>query len=124
MVTSLFPLGGPAGARTSLEVKGWNLPAAPLTSVTNPETPGIHPLLLPLGRPLSTPLPFAVGTLPEALEQEPNNLPGGAQPVSLPLILNGHIDPPGDGDVFGFTGRAGQEIVAEVRARRLNSPLD
>ena len=47
-----------------------------------------------------------------------------AQPVTLPVIVNGRIDRPGDWDVFRFEGRAGQRIVAEVRARRLDSPLD
>ena len=40
------------------------------------------------------------------------------------MIVNGRIDRPGDWDVFRFEGRAGQQIVAEVCARRLESPLD
>ena len=40
------------------------------------------------------------------------------------MIVNGRIDQPGDWDVFRFDGRAGEEIVAEVSARRLDSPLD
>ena len=40
------------------------------------------------------------------------------------MIVNGRIDRPGDTDVFRFEGKAGQEIVAEVYARRLDSPLD
>ena len=27
-VTSIFPLGGPAGTQTTVELTGWNLPAA------------------------------------------------------------------------------------------------
>ena len=69
-------------------------------------------------------MPFAVDTLPESLEQEPNNAPATAQRVTLPIIVNGRIDAPGDADVFRFEGQAGGEIVAEVQARRLNSPLD
>jgi hypothetical protein len=38
--------------------------------------------------------------------------------------VNGRIDKAGDWDAFRFEGRAGDEIVAEVYARRLNSPLD
>jgi hypothetical protein len=38
--------------------------------------------------------------------------------------MNGRIDRPGDWDVFRFQGRAGEAIVAEVYARRLDSPLD
>jgi hypothetical protein len=40
------------------------------------------------------------------------------------VIVNGRIDAPDDRDVFSFEGRAGTQIVAEVYARRLNSPLD
>ena len=63
-------------------------------------------------------------TLPEGFEKEPNNSPAAAQRVKLPIIMNGRIDRPGDWDVFSFQGRAGQAIVAEVYARRLDSPLD
>jgi len=38
--------------------------------------------------------------------------------------VNGIIDHPDDRDFFKFEGKAGDEIVAEVNARRLNSPLD
>ena len=56
-------------------------------------------------------MPFALDTLPECLEQEPNDSPAAAQRVSLPVIVNGRIDRPGDWDVFSFEGHAGQEIV-------------
>jgi hypothetical protein len=74
--------------------------------------------------PLAIPATFMVDTLPEAFEKEPNNSPAAAQRVKLPIIVNGRIDQPGDWDVFRFQGRAGQAIVAEVYARRLDSPLD
>ncbi len=54
----------------------------------------------------------------------PNDTAQTAQPVTLPVIVNGRVDRPGDWDVFRFEGRAGQEVVAEVTARRLDSPLD
>jgi hypothetical protein len=69
-------------------------------------------------------VPFALDTLPECFEKEPNNTPAHAQKVKLPIIINGRIDRPDDWDVFQFTGHAGQTIVAEVYARRLDSPLD
>jgi len=40
------------------------------------------------------------------------------------VIVNGRIERAGDQDVFRFDGKAGEEIVAEVMARRLDSPLD
>jgi hypothetical protein len=69
-------------------------------------------------------MPFALDTLPESLEKEPNNDLKHAQKLTLPVIVNGRIDRPGDWDVFQFKGKANQSIVAEVYARRLDSPLD
>ena len=109
-VTSAFPLGGRAGSKTTVQLTGWNLPATKLT--------------IDAKHPLATPANFMVDTLPEGFEKEPNNSPSAAQRVKLPIIVNGRIDQPGDWDVFRFQGRAGQAIVAEVYARRLDSPLD
>jgi len=123
-VTSIFPRGGPAGAQTTVELKGWNLPADKLTMDAKDKGPGAYPLSASKGELVSNHVPFAVDTLPECLERESNDSPQSAQPVTLPIIINGRIDKSGDWDVFRFDGRAGGEIVAEVYARRLDSPLD
>ncbi|HTS63028.1 MAG TPA: PPC domain-containing protein [Candidatus Acidoferrales bacterium] len=117
-VTSIFPLGGKAGARTAVELRGWNLPSTRL--VESGKAKGLE--LISLSN--SNRVPFAVDTLPEAAEKEPNDRPQNAQKLKLPVIVNGRIDRPGDQDVFRFDGKAGDEIVAEVTARRLDSPLD
>ncbi len=121
-VTGIFPLGGPAGAQTSIEVTGWNLPAGKLSVSFN--EPGTHWLSVRNGEWVSNLVPFAADTLPETRELEPNNTPQSAQPLTLPIIVNGRIDPPGDWDLFHFDGHAGEQVVAEVCARRLDSPLD
>lgn len=123
-VTSIFPLGGPADASTNVELKGWNLPAKSLTIDNQGKTPGIYPVSVKTQQSISNAAPFAVDTLPECLDQEANNEQPRAQRVTLPLVVNGRMDQPDDVDVFCFEGRAGSEIVAEVHARRLNSPLD
>jgi hypothetical protein len=86
--------------------------------------PGVYQLSTTNGGRVSNLVPFAVDTLPDCLEQEPNDAPETAQPVALPIIINGRIGQPGDADLFRFEARAGTEIVAEINARRLNSPLD
>lgn len=123
-VTGIFPLGGKQGTQTALQLKGWNLPAAKLTEDSRRRQPGVYTVGVRAGGLLSNSLPFAVGTMPERLEREPNNQPKKSEQVKLPVIVNGRIDGPGDWDVFRFKGRAGDEIVAEVQARRLDSPLD
>ena len=123
-VTSIFPLGGTAGTQTTIEANGWNLPASNLTPQAKDKGPGVYPVSASCKGLTSNPVPFAVDTLPECLEQEPDNEQANAQQVTPPLIVNGRIDQPGDVDLFRFEGRAGDEIVAEVYARRLDSPLD
>lgn len=123
-VTSVFPLGGQIGTRTAVEVRGWNLAAQRLTRENKDEEPGIYPFSVRQAEQVSNIVPFAVDTLPECFEKEPNDQPKNAQPLSLPVIVNGRIDAPDDWDVYSFEGRAGAQIVAEVYARRLNSALD
>jgi hypothetical protein len=123
-ITSVFPLGGHVGSTTTVKLSGWNLPVNQLTMDGKDKVPGILPLVVRKGETVSNSVPFMEDMLPEAMEKEPNNTQHNAQRVSLPVILNGRIDQAGDWDVFSFEGRAGQEIVAEVFARRLDSPLD
>jgi hypothetical protein len=73
---------------------------------------------------VSNRVPLVADALPECMEEEPNDEPAAAQKVTLPIIINGRIDAPGDWDVFRFKGKAGQVVVAEVDARKLGSPLD
>ncbi|VGO14899.1 putative subtilase-type serine protease [Pontiella desulfatans] len=62
--------------------------------------------------------------LRECRDEEPNNTLATAQCIKGPMVVHGCIDEPGDVDTFSFTCRAGARIVAEVRARRLGSPMD
>ena len=123
-VTSIFPLGGPAGKPPKFEMTGWNLDKAVLMPPPKDAGPGIHRLAATRDGVVSNDLPVALDTLPEAFDKEPNNDRASAQKVTLPIIINGRIDRPGDWDVFQVAGRAGQTLVAEVSARRLESPLD
>jgi len=121
-ITSIFPLGCRVGQTARIELAGWNLP---VTNLTVPaQEPGIHPVSVTRDGLPSNEMPFCVDTLPECFEQEPNDSTAAAQAVSLPIIVNGRINSSTDGDVFKFSGVEGETIVAEVMARRLNSPLD
>jgi hypothetical protein len=123
-ITGHFPLGGRVGMPATVMLTGWNLPVTNLTVDAKSVATGRVPLSVQRDGRDSNPVPFAFDTLPECTEIEPNNNPGNAQLVTLPIIINGRVDPPGDADVFRFEGHASDEIVAEVQARRLGSPLD
>lgn len=122
-ITGIFPLGGSVEAPTSVALTGWNLPAATLQEPASTNT-GVTHLAVTRDKLNSNPVAFAVDSLRESFDQETNDTVAAAQSVGLSSIVNGHIDVPGDTDVFKFQARAGQQIVAEVYARRLDSPLD
>ena len=123
-LTSIFPLGGRAGEPAKFEMAGWNLVMAVLTPPPMDAGPGIYPASASRNGFITNCLPLALDTLPEGFDKEPNNSPPKAQKVTLPVIINGRIDRPDDWDVFQLDGRAGDTVVAEVSARRLDSPLD
>ncbi len=123
-VTSIYPLGGKAGQAATVALRGWNLPMKSLTIDAPNMKPGARFLSVRKGQIRSNRVPFAVNTLPEIHEKEQDGGSANAQQVTLPIIINGHIDRPGKWDVFQFEAKKGQQIVAEVRARRLDSPLD
>ncbi|MCE5239820.1 PPC domain-containing protein [bacterium] len=123
-VTRMFPLGAREGTAATVAVAGWNLPTARLSLDTAPGGGAVRQTRLPQARGLGNELPYAVDTLPETLEAEPNDSAAAPQLVSPPVVLNGRIGQPGDVDCFRFAGRAGEEVVAEVLARRLGSPVD
>ncbi|MCY2986575.1 MAG: PPC domain-containing protein [Planctomycetota bacterium] len=123
-VTSIFPLGGRVGAPVKIKMKGWNLEQAELTPPPSDAGPGIYSVAACKAGFVSNRLAFALDSLPEGFDKEPNNDQAHAQKVTLPIIVNGRIDRPDDVDVFQVAGRADDTIVAEVSARRLDSPLD
>jgi len=119
-VTGIFPLGGKTGTRTAVEMTGWNLPKTRITEAGHDA--GIQMFSVSEGEWNSNPVSFALDTLPEQVKQPAAT--NDAKRIKLPTIINGRIAHPGTWDVFRFEGSAGEEIVAEVFARRLNSPLD
>jgi hypothetical protein len=123
-VASAFPLGGTEGVPLAAEIRGWNLPGGSLPLDTSPGGSSIRTTRVTGKHGVSNDVPYAVDHLPEMLEAEPNNDAAKAQPASFPQVVNGRIEKPGDADVFRIEGRKGMELVIEVLARRLRSPLD
>ena len=123
-ITGIFPLGGHCGTTTSVQLLGWNLPVDKVTVDTTGRTSGKIPVAVTKGGIASNSLPFAIDTLPECLERMPNDTMPAAQPLTLPVTVNGRVEQAGVWHVFRFEGKANDKIVAEVTARRLGSPLD
>jgi len=124
-VTSFFPLGGQKGVDAAVDLAGVNLAEMQLRPPMKDLPIGVCTLTARgRGGFLSNPIPFAVDALPDGMDSEPNDTAKRAQRVELPIVIDGTIGRPGDQDVFRFDGHVGQEVVAEVMARRLDSPLD
>lgn len=123
-VTRIFPLGGRAGYPASVSIAGWNLGGASLALDTGPMGGPIRWTASRRGKWSSNAVPYGVDDLPECEEREDNGEERTAQPLALPVVVNGRIGRPGDADLYEFEGAAGAEVVAEVTARRLRSPLD
>jgi hypothetical protein len=123
-ITQTFPLGSKEGVKTEALVSGWNLPETSLAFDTRPGGDCIRRTAYSKEKQLSNSISYAVDTLPECTERETNDTIASAQKIDMPKIINGQIDRSGDVDVFRLSGRAGDEVVAEVYGRRLNSPLD
>lgn len=123
-ITQAFPLGGRAGQPVTAAIEGWNLASSQLPLETAAEGPHIRRAAVKDGDTPSNFILYAVDTLPEFTETETNDSPDQAQRVPIPIIINGRIDKDGDEDLFRLDLTAGQELVAEVYGRRLDSPID
>ncbi|MCF7955023.1 MAG: hypothetical protein K9M75_04410 [Phycisphaerae bacterium] len=123
-ITGMFPLGGKTGSETIADIDGWNITNKKLKLDTTADNNAIHHAAVEEKGCLSNSMAYAVGTYDECTESGSNDNIFHAQRITLPTVVNGRIEKPGDADVFRFSGKAGNEIVAEVYARRLNSPLD
>lgn len=119
-LTGIFPLGGKVGGKTSVALTGWNLKQKSVEQDNSDSQIGTTFL----AGEFFNPVPFSVDNLPECLQQGANHSVATAQKITLPVIVNGRISQLGECDVFMFEGHANQRVVAEVTARRLDSPLD
>jgi hypothetical protein len=121
------PPSAPRGATTRLTVYGWNLGGKPgpgmlpVEQAVPPDAGGTFPVSAG-GAPNRLSLLASAG--PETGETEPNDTPGTAQEVRLPVLLHGAFGTRGDSDVFRFAARAGEVLEIRVQARELDSLAD
>ncbi|MGV3719352.1 MAG: PPC domain-containing protein [Actinomycetota bacterium] len=121
------PPGGRRGASARLTAYGWNFGGKP--------GPGSAPVDLPIPADAGAAIfvsaagagnhvTLAVGDLPETAETEPNNAADRAQPLSLPMTLNGEFQVRGDVDCYRVSLVNGERIRIQVQARELESNAD
>lgn len=64
---------------------------------------------------------FFVGPLPEHVEGRDNNSAEAAEQVTLPVVVNGVVNPTLDQDCFQFSAKAGQKPVIAVMSHWLDA---
>lgn len=131
-VRTVSPLAVTAGKETKLTAIGYQLPADPSVTLTPAsDLPlGINRLRLPFADRPSNPVPMYVTALPTIAETtEDNNvlekvISDPKSQITIPCVINGRIESPGDIDCFAFEAKKDDKFSFEVKARRLQSELD
>jgi hypothetical protein len=72
---------------------------------------------------VSNPRSFVVGTQAEIVEVEPNNTLDKATEVALGTLVNGQSNAAADQDFFKINAKAGQRIIADCWAYRIDSRM-
>jgi len=141
VLTTLFPAGGQAGSKLEVSFEGSGLEAADAVwsslpgvqsrrigqgrfELAIPPTaePGFYDLRVIGPTGMTNPRAFQVGRRPEAIEVQPNDSVGQAQPINLESVVNGRIEKGGDVDCYRLRLNAGQRVVVEAFADRLDAP--
>ncbi len=121
-----FPLGGKRGTKVPVIATGQGTEAIPPVDVVVPDNPnGVVPLEVrsPTGGKVE-PLTFQLSSLDETMEKEPNEELAAATRFTVPQVLNGRFEKPGDVDRFVFTAKKDERVVFETVSRPLGSPAD
>lgn len=139
---SLFPTGVTLGGTTELTLRGTDLEGVTSLWFDHPglrafhvkgltfrvvaatgTPPGYHDVRAVGTYGLSNPRTIVVGSRPEGVEIEPNNLLAQACPIAINSVMNGEIGP-ADVDHFVFEGKRGTRLRLDLEAERIDSKLD
>jgi len=123
-VTSVYPLGARRGSTVDVLLGGVNVPAAPVKLAIPAEAPRDYAHRFKNGSQETNLVLLETSDVAETLEVEPNDEAKVAKEITLPGVANGRIDRAGDRDTWAFTADKGTTVDCDLRAARLDSPLD
>jgi len=123
LATSAFPLGLQQGSKAEIALKGLRVGTAPVKVKGEPSPREVDVMRF---RPADSfrEIKLAIGRDPEVLATGSNKDIASAQPVSLPVTVNGRVSAPNTEHYFRLHAKKGEKIVLEVAARRFDSDLD
>ncbi len=131
-VAEVAPLGIATGSPQKVWVRAYNIGGVSELEVTPPGNS-------PHNRKVDLPLPdyegynpaenrqIVIGHYTETSETEPNNTPIEAQVLDFGSTVNGRLyseEGADEADVYRFSAEKGQEVLFEVMAAQLGSPID
>ena len=114
LALSVYPLGLQRGGSAEVALRGYNVPAK--LKLDGKPSAGSEDTLKVRPEHSFSPLRVALGAEPEIESQS------GA--VTPPVTVNGRIGSPGAENRYRFHARKGEQLILEVNAQRLGSPLD
>lgn len=122
----LFSRSGFQVRQKTQVVNGQTVPVYGVWQVTiSPDMPlGIYDVRVGGALGLSNPRGFAVGDFPEVREAEPNNSREKSNALAVDQTANGRLESAVDLDWYKFSGQAGQRILVECQAQRLDSKMN
>jgi hypothetical protein len=128
LIENVFPLAVAPGQAEKLQPFGQLVPEGAQLDVslaTGPQ-PGILWQTAPLAGSPSNPFSLLiVADVPLVREADAtNDSAETAQPLALPLGVNGRIEREGDVDYYAFEAKKGEAFSFEITSRRLQSSLD
>jgi len=146
-VSSIYPQGSTAGANLRAELLGQYLDRAQHVVFLDPAIQGkivegsytrltldlqvsqeakvgAHYFRVISPRGASNLTLFRVGDLPHLAEAEPNGFRARANPISLPVVVNGRLEREDDIDFYSFRAAAGDRWIFDLYAARNGNGLD
>jgi hypothetical protein len=70
------------------------------------------------------PVTLVLADAPVTREVEPNDSAETAQAITLPTVISGRFDKPGDVDYYAFTAKRGETIGVDLLCERIDMPGD
>jgi hypothetical protein len=152
-IEQVFPMAIVPGAQTELTLFGRNLPGSKLSPWQTHDDPleqlAFYPAahaarptsfefarhmpspslnargmqVWPLANALN-PITLAFADAPITLDKEPNDTAETAQPITLPTVICGRFDKPGDADWYSFNAKKGDAFAVDLLCERLELPGD
>lgn len=122
-IEGIFPASNPHQGAATQKI-GWNIATNGGNTLPtfSANTSGANAKTVPINGGVSQ-LVIPVTDVAEINEVEPNDTTTNAQPVTLPVVINGRIGKPGDEDRFAFAAKKGDNFEFNAQSSSLGFPL-